>query len=201
RTRQEYLGGALVQVGLCKAPNPIVSIRMNARFAFLEMRSPEDATSALNLDGIPFAGASLSVGRPKKYEGPVTPHKTWFDVLAECSFGLMGGGDSQEAPPTSTVVRIGNVVTPEELTDDDAQKEVVEDMTEECSKYGAVAAIEIPHVGGPAAGVGFVFVKYSTMEDAAKAKKGFGARTFDGKSVDATYYPEESFAAKAFSGN
>lgn len=44
-------------------------------------------------------------------------------------------------------------------------------MTEECSKYGAVAAIEIPHVGGPAAGVGFVFVKYSTMEDAAKVKR------------------------------
>lgn len=39
---------------------------MNARFAFLEMRSAEDATRALNLDGIPFAGAALSVGRPKK---------------------------------------------------------------------------------------------------------------------------------------
>ncbi len=26
--------------------------------------------------------------------------------------------------------------------------QVVEDMTEECSKYGTVAAIEIPHVGG-----------------------------------------------------
>lgn len=63
---QEYLGGALVQVGLCKPPNPITSIRMNARFAFLEMRSAEDATRALNLDGIPFAGAALSVGRPKK---------------------------------------------------------------------------------------------------------------------------------------
>lgn len=61
-----------------------------------------------------------------QYEGPNTPHKTWFDVLAECSFGLMGGpgsGETQETP-TSTVVRIGNVVTPEELTDDDAQKEV-----------------------------------------------------------------------------
>ena len=66
RSVQEYLGGALVQVGLCKAPNPIASIRMNARFAFLEMRSAEDATSALNLDGIPFGGAALSVGRPKK---------------------------------------------------------------------------------------------------------------------------------------
>lgn len=60
-----------------------------------------------------------------QYEGPVTPHKTWFDVLAECSFGLMGGAaETAEAAPTSTVVRIGNVVTPEDLTDDDTQKEV-----------------------------------------------------------------------------
>ncbi len=31
-----------------------------------------------------------------------------------------------------------------------------------------------------------------------QAKKGFGSRTFDGKSVDASYFPEEQFAAKAF---
>ena len=53
----------------------------------------------------------------------MTPHKTWFDVLAECSFGLMGNAQAAEETP-STVVRIGNVVTPEELTDDNAQKEV-----------------------------------------------------------------------------
>lgn len=41
-------------------------------------------------------------------------------------------------------------------------------MTEECSKYGSVAGIEIPHVGGPGAGVGFVFVKYTTREEAQK---------------------------------
>lgn len=72
---------------------------------------------------------ALFHGNLPQYEGPVTPHKTWFDVLAECSFGLMGGagqGGAAEAEPapTSTVVRIGNVVTPEELTDDEAQKEV-----------------------------------------------------------------------------
>lgn len=43
-------------------------------------------------------------------------------------------------------------------------------MTEECSKYGAVVAIEIPHVGGAAAGVGFVFVKYGSIVDAEKVK-------------------------------
>lgn len=41
-------------------------------------------------------------------------------------------------------------------------------MTEECSKYGTVAGIEIPHVGGAGAGVGFVFVKFHTREDAQK---------------------------------
>ncbi|CAN0444417.1 unnamed protein product, partial [Discosporangium mesarthrocarpum] len=65
-TLQEYLGGAMVQVGLAKPPNPILSIRMNARFAFLEMRTKEDANNALNLDGIPFGGSALSVRRPKK---------------------------------------------------------------------------------------------------------------------------------------
>lgn len=39
-------------------------------------------------------------------------------------------------------------------------------MTEECSKYGAVSDIEIPH--GASAGVGFVFVKYHSREDAQK---------------------------------
>ena len=41
-------------------------------------------------------------------------------------------------------------------------------MTEECSKYGTVAGIDIPHVGGAGAGVGYVFVKYTTREEAQK---------------------------------
>lgn len=32
-----------------------------------------------------------------------------------------------------------------------------------------------------------------------QAKKGFGSRTFDGKSVDATYFPEDKFTSKMFS--
>ncbi|CAN0028402.1 unnamed protein product, partial [Phaeothamnion confervicola] len=67
---QEYLGTAMVQVGLVPADkgNPIVNIRMNpgSRFAFVEMRTVEDAANGLNLDGIPFGQASLSVARPSK---------------------------------------------------------------------------------------------------------------------------------------
>lgn len=66
----------------------------------------------------------------------MTPHKTWFDVLAECSFGLMGNAQAAEEETPSTVVRIGNVVTPEELTDDNAQKEVSGICVAKIPKFG-----------------------------------------------------------------
>jgi hypothetical protein len=37
----------------------------------------------LNMNGIPFMGASLKIGRPSKYTGPVTTHGTWEDILAK----------------------------------------------------------------------------------------------------------------------
>jgi hypothetical protein len=37
-------------------------------------------------------------------------------------------------------------------------------MREECKRYGAVAAVEIPRLGAP--GVGYVYVQYAKLEDA-----------------------------------
>jgi hypothetical protein len=37
-------------------------------------------------------------------------------------------------------------------------------MREECERYGAVAAVEIPRLGAP--GMGYVFVQYAKLEDA-----------------------------------
>lgn len=37
-----------------------------------------------------------------------------------------------------------NMVAPEELLDDEEYEEIVEDVKEECSKYGQVKSIEIP---------------------------------------------------------
>lgn len=37
-----------------------------------------------------------------------------------------------------------NMVAPEELLDDEEYEEIVEDVREECGKYGQVKSIEIP---------------------------------------------------------
>lgn len=42
------------------------------------------------------------------------------------------------------VLCLMNMVVPEELLDDDEYEEIVEDVREECGKYGQVKSIEIP---------------------------------------------------------
>ena len=42
------------------------------------------------------------------------------------------------------VLCLMNMVAPEELLDDEEYEEILEDVREECSKYGQVKSIEIP---------------------------------------------------------
>jgi hypothetical protein len=103
------------------------------------------------------------------------------------------------AGPTETAtscIKIGNVVDEDELVNDDDYKEVLDDMKEECSKYGPITEVIIPR--GTEPGKGFVFVSYSLVEDAAKAKITFGARTFDGKPVHTSFVSKEAFDAREF---
>ena len=71
-----------------KPGNPVVQVRISAKFAFAEFRSIEETNSALNLDGIPMMGQPLRVGRPKAYVGPTTPQSNWSQV--GISTNLMG---------------------------------------------------------------------------------------------------------------
>lgn len=80
----DFLGKALQQVGLTTSPgNPINTCRVSGKFAFIELRTQQEAANALNLNNIPYLGAMLRVGRPSKYTGPETPHGNWEDILAK----------------------------------------------------------------------------------------------------------------------
>ena len=81
---RDFLGRAMEQVGLTTMPgNPITACRVSGKFAFVELRSKEEAANALNLNNIPYLGTSLRVGRPSKYTGADTPHGNWEDILAK----------------------------------------------------------------------------------------------------------------------
>ncbi|MCO5607790.1 hypothetical protein L7F22_061991 [Adiantum nelumboides] len=94
------------------------------------------------------------------------------------------------------VVSLNQLVSVDDLRDDQEYSDIYDDIKEECSKFGTVTKLIIPRpqtTGAEVAGLGKAFVEYSDTEGARKAKASLHQRKFDGNSVIATYYPEDKF--------
>ncbi|CAD7696278.1 unnamed protein product [Ostreobium quekettii] len=97
------------------------------------------------------------------------------------------------------VVSLAEAVTLEELQSDEDYKEILEDMQEECSKYGVCTNIVIPRpIPGAQMqppGVGKVIIEFSDVNAAVKARNAMHGRKFGGRTVVAAFLLEEKFAA------
>ncbi|RHZ69898.1 hypothetical protein CDV55_105921 [Aspergillus turcosus] len=102
---------------------------------------------------------------------------------------------------SSRVLQLLNMVTPEELLDNDDYEEICDDVREECSKYGKVLDLKIPRPSGgsrQSPGVGKIFVKFDTVESATNALKALAGRKFSDRTVVTTYFSEENFDVNAW---
>uniref|UniRef100_A0A0D9XUG8 Splicing factor U2af large subunit n=1 Tax=Leersia perrieri TaxID=77586 RepID=A0A0D9XUG8_9ORYZ len=296
-----------------------VYINHDKKFAFVEMRSVEEASNAMALDGIMFEGAPVKVRRPTDYNpslaaalGPSQPnpnlnlaavgltpgsagglegpdrifvgglpyyfteaqvrellesfgHLRGFDLVKDRETGNSKGyafcvyqdltvtdiacaalngikmgdktltvrranqGASQPRPeqenmllhvqqqaqmqklmlqvgggalPTK-VVCLTQVVSADELRDDEEYEDIVQDMREEGCRYGNLVKVVIPRPdpsGAPVPGVGRVFLEFADVESSAKAKNGMHGRKFANNQVVAVFYPEDKFAEGQYDG-
>ncbi|KAF7121714.1 hypothetical protein CNMCM5793_009266 [Aspergillus hiratsukae] len=102
---------------------------------------------------------------------------------------------------SSRVLQLLNMVTPEELLDNDDYEEICDDVREECSKYGKVLDLKIPRPSGgsrQSPGVGKIFVKFDTVESTTNALKALAGRKFSDRTVVTTYFSEENFDVSAW---
>ncbi len=77
----DHLTAALRAAGFCTAPGaPVISCRVSAAYAFVELRSVQETDNCLSLTGLPFLGGALKIGRPTKYDGPRTVASSWARV-------------------------------------------------------------------------------------------------------------------------
>jgi len=194
----DFLGKAMEQVGLNKAGpgNPIVSCRLSGKFAFVELRTIDEANAALNLNNIPYMGTTLRVGRPSKYTGPTTPHGNWEDILSKY---LSGDLKVQSNTPNhnnnnnnkSRIVELQNMLTTSDLENPAEYNDILEDTKEECGVFGNLRKVVIPKAHEK--GATKIFLEYVSVADAEKAIKGLGGKTFDGRKVKAAYFDEGKF--------
>jgi splicing factor U2AF subunit len=196
------------QVGLnLMAGNPISACRVSGKFAFIELRTPQEAANALNLNNIPFMGTHLRVGRPSKWNGPPDNHGNWEDILAKYMSGELQLGNTLPgqavpfvAPPvtvSSRVVELQNMLAEEDLENEEEYAEILEDTRAECAQFGQLISVQIPKKGE--VGATKIFLEYASNEDSTKAIAGLQGRTFDGRKVQAEPFDETKFSQKDFS--
>lgn len=108
---------------------------------------------------------------------------------------LTGGA----GPPTE-VLCLMNMVIPEELRDEEEYEDILEDIKEECNKYGVVKSVEIPRPieGVEVPGCGKVFVEFNSVIDCQKAQQNLTGRKFNNRVVVTSYFDPDKYHRREF---
>ncbi|XP_062321805.1 U2 small nuclear RNA auxiliary factor 2a isoform X4 [Osmerus eperlanus] len=114
--------------------------------------------------------------------------------------GLMNSSVNQMGGLPTEVLCLMNMVAPEELLDDEEYEEIVEDVRDECSKYGQVKSIEIPRPvdGLEVPGTGKIFVEFMSVFDSQKAMQGLTGRKFANRVVVTKYCDPDAYHRRDF---
>ncbi|KAI9828783.1 MAG: hypothetical protein M1832_001888 [Thelocarpon impressellum] len=108
------------------------------------------------------------------------------------AMSMLAGTTSQDLEE-GRVLQLLNMVTPEELIDNDEYEEICEDVKEECEKFGKVLDLKVPRPAGgsrQSAGVGKIFVRFENSEGAGKALRALAGRKFADRTVVTTFFSE-----------
>jgi len=117
------------------------------------------------------------------------------------AIGVQLPGVNLLAPTVSTeVLCLLNMVTEEELRDDEEYEDIMEDVREECGKYGFVKSLEIPRPiqGVDVPGVGKIFVEFTSISECQKAQQALTGRKFANRVVVTSYYDPDRYHRREF---
>ena len=196
-----FISKAMANAKLITSPgNPITQCNVTNRgFAFITFRTVEEATNSLHMQGIPFMGKELSLGRPKGYVGPSNQKFATWKTLLQTNFNLQKAilfasstnalkmqhhtfVDMISVPPG---VRIGLAAGPPSKSVEISNLKGVADLKagieEECKRFGNVSTIDVNEKEGIAR------VEFSSLYDAACALLGIHGRKLDGNAVNVKY--------------
>ncbi|XP_043715060.1 splicing factor U2af large subunit B-like isoform X21 [Telopea speciosissima] len=158
------------------------------------------ACAALN--GIKMGDKTLTVRRANQGASQPKPEQESILLQAQQQVALQRLVFQGGALPTK-VISLTEVVSPDELKDDEEYEDIMEDMRTEGGKYGNLVNVVIPRPGPNgelSPGVGKVFLEYTDTDGATKARQGLNGRRFGGNLVTANFYAEDKFSQGDYDG-
>ncbi|XP_074647734.1 splicing factor U2AF 50 kDa subunit-like [Tubulanus polymorphus] len=107
---------------------------------------------------------------------------------------------SSASQTLTEVLCLMNMVVPEELEDEEEYEDILEDVREECSKYGLVKSIEIPRPikGIEVPGCGKIFIEFQSPDQAQRAQQTLAGRKFSNRVVVTSYFDPDKYHRREF---
>ncbi|TRM65301.1 hypothetical protein BD626DRAFT_488319 [Schizophyllum amplum] len=214
---EEQVQELLTSFGELKAFNLVRETGTGASkqgYAFFEYVDPTVTDVAIqSLNGMELGDRFLVVQRASVGAKDGTIPNFPAELMPEIPRPIMPAGNTDTGGDARILLML-NMVTPDDLVNDDEYGDLLEDIKEECAKFGPVEDLRVPRpmkkekkwapgdVGrdaaveaqrtDEAAGVGRVYVKFVEPRDASAALKSLAGRSFAGRSIIATLLTEES---------
>ncbi|KAJ2772123.1 hypothetical protein IWQ56_001519, partial [Coemansia nantahalensis] len=146
-------------------------------------------------------GGSGSGSVQRGYDGPpMMPQAPYVPPPYAPPTGHMPPVVPAGAAQATPIVQLLNMVTASDLADDAEYEDIMDDIRDECSNYGTVAELRIPRarpdqpdVAVP--GVGKIFVRFASSDEATAALNTLAGRQFNGRTVIASYISEDDFGS------
>ncbi|XP_076458746.1 splicing factor U2AF 50 kDa subunit-like [Babylonia areolata] len=194
--QEDQLKELLLSFGPLKAFN---LVRDNATglskgFAFCEYVDPNITDQACaGLNGMQLGDKKLIVQR-------ASVGAKGAQNQAPVQLQVPGLNLNQGAGMATEVLCLMNMIMPEELTDEEEYEDILEDVKEECGKYGIVRSLEIPRPikGVEVPGVGKIFVEFNSVIDCQKAQQALAGRKFSNRVVVTSYFDPDAYHRREF---
>ena len=161
---------------------------MTKGYAIFDYEEEECIASALSLTGTIVSGCPIKVTKVGK------------DSLASAFLPPMPNFDNR-TKFTSRILVLRNMVKITDLENEEDYQDIHEDTLEECKKYGRVISIIVPRPSEHTSGIGKIFVEYSSVDEAIRAKSALTGLKFNEKKVECSYHPEELYFQGNFAGD
>ncbi|TYZ61668.1 hypothetical protein PybrP1_010667 [[Pythium] brassicae (nom. inval.)] len=190
-----------------------LSSNMSKGYGFCEYLDPNSTDAAcLGLNEMKLGDKTLTVRRAMTPEytskaagggGSSSHPNPGMELASQAALQALSmaglGAPSGPSGAPSRVVVLLNMVTPEELDDEDEYADIVDDIKSECERFGRVISIVLPRPrDGFYSAVGKVFVEYDAVPSAQAAAAELHGRGFSNRIVAVEYMDEHKYARREF---
>lgn len=122
-------------------------------------------------------------------------------MLAPVTLQIPGMVQATGAGPATQILCLMNMITPDELQDEEEYEDILEDVRDECSKLGKVVSLEIPRPRPgltEGEGIGKIYVEFANHIDSQKAANALAGRKFSNRVVVTSFYDPEAYHHRRF---